>query len=108
MVDTGAGITCVDESVLRGLDLMPVGITSIATPVGRDMRNSYRVRFELPDVELDLEHKVVTAIDLTGLRGRAAHMGHPVIALIGRDVLALCVFTYDGPNTSFSISIPSS
>jgi len=30
--------------------------------------------------------------------------GGPVDCLLGRDVLALCLFAYDGPNGSYSLS----
>ena len=49
----------------------------------------------------DVEAARATAVDLAG----QDLAGKPIIALIGRDVLARCVFVYNGAMGSFSLSI---
>jgi hypothetical protein len=57
------------------------------------MQQRYPVRFAFPSVGgFDVPFNIATGVDLTGqLVG-----GNQIVALIGRDVLANCVLTYNG------------
>lgn len=89
LLDTGASRTCVDESVLLGLDLSPSGAANIATPSGRSRRLRYFAKLSFPDCPLPDRYPIeVTGVDL---RSRS------YIALIGRDLMRDMLVIYDGP-----------
>ena len=89
LIDTGATMTAIDHNVASQLDLAPVGIIQTGTAGGRMDCFLYPVRITFPDAGLpgaDLTH--AAGCDLAG-------QGY--LALIGRDLLANFVLTYNGP-----------
>jgi hypothetical protein len=89
MIDTGASISAVDDSVITSLGVQPVGIATVLTPSGGAQQNQYPVRFMFPG---------------TGLPGLNVNLAigsilrsQGIVALIGRDALSDVVFIYNGP-----------
>ncbi len=89
LFDTGASITCVDESVLRRLGLPPMDNIDLATPSGSSKAHTYACALYFPGYPLpDADLSFVAGAQLQ-------HTGY--VALIGRDFLSDMVLIYDGP-----------
>lgn len=96
LIDTGASGTLVQTSVIKRLGLEWIGTVLLTTPSTTKPleRYEYRVRVVLSDA-IAFETDVV----------EAPLAGQKVQCLIGRDILDYVVFTYDGPNSRFSITL---
>jgi hypothetical protein len=103
ILDTGADLSCVDPAALRPFALPTSGLMPTYSPGlgGLALSSQYTVNFAILDpsgaagTELILADWIVTELDLSLL-------GHQ--ALIGRDVLSRCVFTFNGPANTFSLT----
>lgn len=100
LIDTGASATCVDPDCLARLDITPTGRIPIHTPSTGSTPHTtdqYDVSLILlhPDLHLQLQVLPVISSSL-GLQG--------IQALIGRDVLAQCLFVFDGTARIFSLA----
>ena len=102
LVDTGASITCIDPSVMTALDLDPKGTVDILTPSsggGGAKLDQYDVGIVIiatqDEPRLQIGTVGAVASDLT-----AQGIG----ALIGRDVLSMCILHYDGSIGQFSLA----
>lgn len=101
LIDTGASGTCVDPSVLTSLGLTPTGqvpvnsATSGQTPV---MCDQYDVGLIIPGPTGPF---IAPTIPVTAHELLVAQGFH---ALIGRDVLARCVFVYNGTMGLFTLA----
>jgi hypothetical protein len=99
LLDTGASSSALDRHAIRQLDLESRGFVSIHTPstgAGYVDRDSFDALFTLgagSPGEVQATCEVVEA--------DFAHQGF--FALIGRDVLSLCVLTYHGPSGRFTL-----
>lgn len=101
LIDTGASCTCIDSSILRQLAIPVSGTTPVHTPSTKasapHIANQY-------DISLILAHPLMTrtfhAIPVT--EAQLVHQG--IQALIGRDILSFCLFTYDGAAQSFCLA----
>lgn len=93
LIDTGASITAIDPAVLTALSLSPTGQTTIHTPsttVGQPHPcSTYDIHFTLSHPALSF---YISALPV--IQSSLHHQG--IQALIGRDVLANCLFIYDG------------
>ena len=105
-IDTGATSTAVDRRVFSALGLASRSFIRVSTPMGVQTLDTYQVRIWLPQVDLELDLRGVAAIDLSGASVTVDGVSQNIIALIGRDILERCVFTYNGPAASFSLSVP--
>jgi len=98
LIDTGATYSCIDLSVVSQLNLLSSYEVMVFTPgtggVPQQMKQ-YEVDVEVPNVGL---FPRIAAIE-------AALSAQGIQALIGRDILARCLFVFDGPANSFSISV---
>lgn len=103
-IDTGAWTSAVDKTVVDALSLEPVEAMTTSTPIGTAELMAYPLRLAILDIDLSLELRYVAGVDLSGAFADRGNGPEPIIALIGRDVLARCVFTYDGPGAAFTIS----
>jgi hypothetical protein len=103
LVDTGASATCVDISVLRGLNLTPTGRTKINTPSTGSQpvdADQYDVSLIVPAAlnQAPLSVGTLPVISAELLSSQGFH------ALIGRDILANCIFSYIGNMGLFSLA----
>ena len=89
LIDTGASITAVDDSIIQSLGVQPVGITQVHTPSGSAPQNKYPVKFVFPRTPLP------PLVASQAIGSVLQSMG--IVALIGRDSLNGVVFVYNGP-----------
>lgn len=89
LIDTGATISAVDDVIIRGLGVPPVGVRNVGTPGGNVRQNVYPAKFIFPIMR-------GFSIDFATALG-ANLSGQPVQALIGRDVLKNMLLNYHGP-----------
>lgn len=99
LIDTGASRCAIDRTIIAGLDLRKRGSMSIHTPStdgGYIQRNSYDVSIILGEGQPNplVRNALVVEADL------ASQGFH---ALIGRDILSCCIFTFDGPAGMFRL-----
>jgi len=100
LIDTGASLRCIDESVLVALGINPIGLISLGTAAGQVQRPLFPAKLAFPEPKLIVDLSRVVAVDLKG----QTVQGMPLIALIGRDILRLCQFIYDGSGGFFTLS----
>ena len=104
LVDTGASCTCIDTSVLKSLGLSPTGTASMSTPstgATPHVTEQYDVSIIIPGATnnhapLAVGNLPVIACDLLQAQG--------IHALIGRDILADCLLSYDGGGGFFTLA----
>ena len=104
LVDTGASGTCIDPSVLRALALTPTGNTQVTTPTTGNVPvdvDQYDVAIIIPpaggnQIPFVLGTIPVICTELLQIQGYHA--------LIGRDILAHCIFSYNGSMGLFTLA----
>lgn len=103
LVDTGASNTCVDPAILTGLGLTASGNvmchspTTGAAPQSKDLYDvSLRIYSDVNQPSLYFATLAVMASDLFAAQG--------FHALIGRDVLASCLLSYNGHLRYFTLA----
>jgi Aspartyl protease len=104
MVDTGASGTCIDPSVLRSLNLTPTGKASVNTPTtggAPEVRDQYDVSLLIPG---SLETHAPLYIPTLAVIEAELFVQQGFHALIGRDVLEMCILIYNGPVGQFSLA----
>lgn len=96
LVDTGAAITVVTPELVALLALKSVGAVSLHTPTTVEpvLCRQFHVNIYLSR-EFAIENIVVVEAALTG---------QPFQCLIGRDILARGLFTYDGVANRFKLT----
>lgn len=104
MLDTGASRTCVDERALLSIGARRVGYLATGSAAGIVRLSAFDIQLAIPSIELTLDLEEVPGVDLYGWRATVAGITEPVIAIIGRDILARCVFTYDGAAATYSLT----
>lgn len=100
LIDTGASGLALDHRVITSLGLQYRGVTNIHTPStgpGFEKRDEYDASFVLG--ETSVQPLVVT---LPVIACDFATQGF--FALIGRELLQHCTFTYDGPKDQFTLA----
>ena len=100
LIDTGASLTAIDPVVLQALNLTPTGAIGILTPTTGatpHQLNQY-------DVQIVILHPTLTHSFhvLPVIKAVLGFQGFDV--LIGRDMLAECLFLYDGRSGSFTLA----
>ena len=104
LIDTGASCSCVDPSVLNSLGLTPTGIVTVNTPstgTRPHTAQQYDVSIAIPGaspshIPLFASNVPVVAAQLLTAQGFQA--------LFGRDILADCLFTYNGSMGNFTLA----
>lgn len=104
LIDTGASCTCIDPSVLQSLNLSPTGVVTVNTPstgTQPHVAQQYDVSIAIPGslpthIPLIVNNVPVVAAQLLVAQGFQA--------LIGRDILAQCLFTYNGEMDQFTLA----
>lgn len=88
MIDTGASVTAVEESVLQALGLIATDITETTVPGGQSLQLLYACDISFPGTPIPtISVNPVVGIRLAGLR---------YSALIGRDLLQQSQLIYNG------------
>ena len=100
LIDTGAGRTCIDVSVVEQLNLNPISAVQVITASGLALQGTYAAKIRLPVMKMDIDFSSVLSVNLAGQKIQ----GMPVIVLIGRDLLANCVFIYNGQVGNFILA----
>jgi hypothetical protein len=95
LIDTGASITSVDNSVFQSLGVQPVGTAMVGAASGPSQQYIYPASISFPATMLvGLAFNQVLSCNLAG---QPTGMPSPLIALVGRDLLRHFVFIFNGP-----------
>jgi len=102
LVDTGASGTCVDSKILTALGLTPTGKAQVTTmTTGKSVHHadeydaSVVISAATGQSPLRVHGIPIMSVDFTA---------QPIGAVIGRDVLGLCVLIYDGARGTFTVA----
>jgi len=96
LIDTGASISCIDESVALDLDLIARDVVHIHTPSGTSVQKLYDLGIALPNLTQNIIPTLSAGANLTN---------QPYRALIGRDILSLCTLIYNGWDNSYQLHL---
>jgi len=104
LIDTGATLTCIDETILLSLGLNPIGQVNSVTANGPMLCNVYpaRILFPVQGWTLDLGQSMGV-----NLKGQAIPTDppQPIIALLGRNLLERSVLIYNGITGLWTITL---
>lgn|SRR5579871_1313808 len=90
LIDTGASVIAVDQSVVQQLGIPPIGIVNVGGVSGVQQQAQFPASFSFPGTGLPtISFNFVIGANLAGQQP-------PIIALIGRDVLRHFVLIYNG------------
>jgi len=104
LIDTGASVTGVDETVLRQLGYPPIGVSSLATPSGTSQTGVYVVRLVIPSQKDQRFPPNMQRITIDNVRAIAVKLDRqPYKVLLGRDVLSSMVMVYNGPQALITL-----
>jgi hypothetical protein len=96
LIDTGATFTAIDLAAATQLQLIPVDTIQSGTAGGQRVCPRFPARLVFPGTPIPgIDFPRIVGVDLTG---------QGFIALLGRDFLARCLFTYNGPLGLFTLS----
>jgi len=104
LIDTGASGTCVDPSVLQALALTPTGIVTVNTPSTGPQPHSaeqFDVSLFIPGALLTTPPLTIQNLPVISAELLASQGFH---ALIGRDILSMCLLVVNGQIKNFSLS----
>lgn len=104
LIDTGASGTCVDPSVLTILGLSPTGSVTVNTPsTGNQphVADQYDVSLLIPGALATHAPLTVPNLPVMCAELLTAQGFH---ALIGRDILSRCLFSYNGAMGLFTLA----
>jgi predicted aspartyl protease len=96
LIDTGASVCMVDESVVQSFNLPPFGVQTIHGAGGTAQQATYPASLSFPGTTLPN----LSFIDF--IAGPLQATG--IIAIIGRNVLSNFVLIYNGPGGSVSLA----
>jgi hypothetical protein len=100
LIDTGAAVSAVDESVMIELGIPAIGAAASQTPHGFAELNMYNASADFSGIDV---YGVTLKRVLGGHFRTATDTGLDVIMLVGRDILRNLVVTYDGPRSRVTI-----
>ncbi|MBC6425322.1 MAG: retroviral-like aspartic protease family protein [Ekhidna sp.] len=95
LIDTGASSTCISQSIVDELELIPFDTQKVHTASGLTEQLLYDTGVILPISQPNIISVQTLCADLSE---------QPFQALIGRDILSRCTLFYNGPDESFSLS----
>lgn len=102
LIDTGASGSAVDPGMLDGLDLRPTGAITVHTPSteGRPISMAmFDVSILIPAGEHDAPLYIpAIPVSASGFKAQG------IDGLLGRDVLAQCLLSYNGRIGSFTLA----
>ena len=101
LIDTGASCTSIDPAILKQLGITAKSQVPVHTPSTKSgqphMANQYDICIILPHQKMSWQFNAVPILE-----SELSHQG--IQALIGRDILANCLFTYDGAAQIFCLA----
>jgi hypothetical protein len=102
LIDTGASSTCVDPSVLNALSLTPTGIVLLNTPSTGETPH----QAEQFDISLIISAPLGPALMFRTIPVVASELlaSQGFHALVGRDILNQCLFSYNGSIKLFTLA----
>jgi hypothetical protein len=100
LIDTGASVTCIEDSAIQPLGLIPTGIAQMVTP----STGAAPVACNQYDVSLLLIHPALARLFPAAPIIECKPLSPNFRALLGRDLLAHCLFVYDGQANRFSLA----
>lgn len=101
LIDTGASSTCVDSKIIQYLGISPSGMVQIHTPSTSSAAAHPCSQY---DVSLLIPHQAINYV-FHALPVIETSLGHQGIdGLLGRDVLASCLFIYNGESRVYTLS----
>jgi Aspartyl protease len=104
LLDTGASATCIDPSVLQVLGLTPTGQVMIRTPsTGNNpvSFDQYDVSMLVPPASANQVPLYIGTLPVVCTELLVSQGFH---VLVGRDILAHCLFIYNGSTNLFTLS----
>lgn len=101
LIDTGARCTNIDPTILKALSVPSTGTVPCHTPSTKSGQPHIANQF---DVSLVLIHPLLsrTFFAIPVIESELCHQGFQV--LLGRDVLAFCLLTYDGQSQTATLA----
>jgi len=96
LIDTGASVSCIDESVAVDLGLVARDVIPVLTPSGVSMQKQYDLGIGLPNLTQNIIPVLSPGADLTN---------QPYRALLGRDILSYCTLIYNGWEDSYQLHL---
>lgn len=105
MIDTGASGTHVDPAAIAPLGLVPRGqihCTTASTDEKGALLDQYELGLSIYQNTLPHGHGFIIFPVILATASSLRHQGFDI--LIGRDVLARCLFVYDGRRNIFSLA----
>ena len=104
LIDTGASVTGIDESVLNQLGYPLIGVSSLSTPSGTSRTGVYMVRLVIPSQKDSRFPANIPRIIIDNVRVIAVKLERqPYRVLLGRDVLSRMVMVYNGPQALITL-----
>ena len=103
MIDTGASGTCIHEPILQQLGINTVGVIQGLTAAGAVQQNLYPARLLFPATGWTLDVPNVVGVNLAGQVARIVPP-QPIVALLGRNLLAGWTLTWNGPGGFWTVA----
>ena len=100
LIDTGAARSYIDASVARQLKLLPISAVQVISANGVSLQGTYVTRIKFPAIGWDVDFSSVLSFNFS----EQTVQDMPVIVIIGRDLLANCIFIYNGTAGTFVLA----
>ena len=102
MVDTGAEITIVEDTVPKYLNLLPIRFQAIAGVTGDLDCPVYRLEIIIRSNHHGAAGQIEFSADIVAVPP-VAELARPHVGLLGRDFLQYVRFEYDGPSGMYRL-----
>lgn len=104
LIDTGASGTCLDPAIIKQLQLTPTGVVEVNTPsTGETPHEAQQFDVSLVIPGATTQAPPLSIGTLAVLESRLFDQ-QGFHALIGRDILSLCVMVYNGDGGFFTLA----
>jgi len=104
LIDTGATISGVDARAVQALGLQPIGVKKVFTARGAAQQPVYAATFAFPNTNIPaINFGELLGVDLADQRIQLIG-NQPLIAVIGREILANFLLIYNGRMARFTLA----
>lgn len=104
LIDTGASVTGVDNSLLNNLGYPPIGVTALTTPSGATRTNIFMIRLVIPSKDDPKFPPNMPRIVIDNIKAVGVQLAkQPYKILLGRDVLSRLILVYNGPQALITL-----